>query len=375
MKKILLSIVALATISTTSFAQSSPFEWQAGENTKIKLGGYIRTSVNADVNGSVGGGNDFISSNITDSSWDNEGNIGFDPSATRLSLQITQATEALGDVKVFVETDFRGSSVRLRQAYVEANGFIAGQAWSFMTDLAANAPTVDINGVGSRTFLRTALVGYRCSLSDILSAGISLELPSIKTSYEALYTSVNQQVPNIPIYIQAKGGAGHLKLGAMFRSLQYGVVADSERDSELGVGGQLSGSLKATDIITVYGQAIYGTGINNFISNLSGESVALMSTDGTTMEATPMGGYSLGVGGKFSKSWSAAISGSLVENYGDEDYFTGAFEKTSYISTAIFYAPAPRVTIGAEYLNGTRKNFGSDAITAERISVMFKYTL
>ncbi len=376
MKKILLPLFAAA-LSLSASAQSSPFEWQVSDNTKIKLGGYVRFNINSDFDGSVGGGNDFVSTNIQESSWNNESNLGFDPSATRFSLQITQSTEALGDVKVFVETDFRGSSVRLRQAYVEAKGFIAGQAWSFMTDMAANAPTVDINGVGSRTFQRTQLFGYRHNFSDVLSAGISLEYPSFKSLYATDFTSVNQTVPNIPVYLQLKSAAGHLKAGAMFNTLQYGDSNNQERLSEMGIGGQLSGSLRATKAITLYGQAIYGKGISNYISNLASLStgVSLMSVDGTEMEATPMGGYSAGVGAKLSKKWSAAVSGSLVENYGDKDFFDGYFQKSTYISTAFFYVPAPKVTLGLEYLNGSLTNFGSDAIGAQRLSFSVKYSL
>ncbi|MFI3316951.1 MAG: DcaP family trimeric outer membrane transporter [Rikenellaceae bacterium] len=374
MKRIFLSFFALAA-TTIALGQSAPIEWKVGENTKVKIGGYVRFNMNADFDGSVNGGNDFISTNITDAAWDEDENLGFDVSATRLSLQITQSTKELGDVKLFVETDFRGSSVRLRQAYVEAKGFIAGQTWSFMTDLAANAPTVDINGVGSRTFLRTPLFGYRHSFSDALSAGISVEYPSLSTFYVGGYSAIGQTMPNIPLYIQAKGEAGHIKVGAMIRTLQYADDANKERLSQMGLGGQLSGSLKATKAVSLFGQAIYGKGINNYISDLSSLSINLMSTDGTLMEATPMGAASLGVSAKFAKRWTAALSGSMSENFGDKDYFDGYYQASRYTALSLFYAPAARMQLGAEYLNGSRTNFGDDAIGAQRFSLSVKYTL
>lgn len=378
MKKLLLSILALAAISTTALAQTSPFEWTLGDKTKIKLGGFVRFNINSDFNGSVGAGNDFVSTNIPETTaWSSEDYLNFDPSATRLSMEINQSTDAFGNVKAYVEGDFRGTgnTLRLRQAYIELKGFVAGFAWSFMSDLAANAPTIDINGVGSRTFLRTKMVGYRHNLSETLSAGIAIEVPSLTTEYLDGYTALNQTVPNIPLYIQAKGGAGHIKASAVIRSLRYGDTSAQESQSELGLGGQLSGSLKATKAITLYGQAIYGKGINTYISNLASVSVDLMSTDYLEMEATPMGGASLGVGAKLSKKWSAAMSGSLVRNYGDQEYFEGQFKSTSYLATTLLYAPAPRVTLGAEYLNGSRTNFGSETASADRFSLMIKYTL
>ncbi len=380
MKKILISIFALAAISSTAFAQSAaPLEWKFGEDTKLKIGGFVRFNVNSDFGGNgVGSGNDFISTNIpSESDFTTEDYLGFDPSATRLSMELTQATEALGDVKVYIEGDFRGTgnTIRLRQAYVEANGFIAGQAWSFMSDLAANAPTIDINGVGSRTFLRTKLVGYRHNFNKGISAGIALEVPSSNADLIDEYTSVNQTVPNIPVYVQLKGKLGHIKLSAALNTIQYGDYDTAERVSETGWGAQASGSLRACDEITLYGQAIYGEGINTYISNLASTDVNLMSTDNKSMEATPMGGVSLGMGAKLSKKWSAALSGSVVKNYGDEEYFDEKFQRTGYLSAALFYAPAPKVTLGAEFLNGSRKNFGEDAASAQRLSFMVKYTL
>ncbi|MFI3281417.1 MAG: porin [Rikenellaceae bacterium] len=378
MKKTILALLAVASISTAATAQNSPLEWESN-NTKVKIGGFVRFNINSDFAGSVSGGNDFISTNIpTTTDWRDEDYLNFDPSATRLSMEITQSTEALGDVKVYVEGDFRGASnyiPRLRQAYIEAKGVIAGFAWSFMSDLAANAPTIDINGVGSRSFLRTQMVGYRRSLGEGLSAGIALEVPTLKSTYAAGYTDLNQTIPNIPLYIQSKGEAGHIKLSGAIRVLQYGDTSNNQRLDEIGWAGQLSGSLKATTAITLYGQAIYGQGANNYISDLASQSINMMSTNGTDMESTPMGGASVGIGAKLSKKWSAAASGSIAKNYGDEDYFAGSYQSSSYVSAVLFYAPAPKISLGVEYLNGSLTRFGSEAVDAQRLSLSVKYSL
>ncbi len=378
MKKLLLSTLAIVAIATSAMAQNDSFEWKVGDNTKIKLGGYVRFNVNYDFDGYAGEANDFQPVKIANADWTDENYLNFDPTASRFSLEINQETKEIGNVKVFVEADFRNTSnaVRLRQAYIELCGFTAGYAWSFMSDLPSNAPTVDIMGVNSRTFLRTMLVGYRHNFSKELSGGIALEVPTLTTYYLTKYTAVNQTVPNIPIYLQYKGAMGHIKGAVVFRTLQYGVSFDQERTSSIGWGTQLSGSLAASSSVKLFGQAIYGKGINNYINDLSSLSINLMSEDNMTMSATPMGGASAGVSAKLSKKWSAAVSGSIVQNFGDEVYFEDNYHSGTYISTALFYAPAPRVTLGAEWLNGSRKDFGDiDATTAQRFSLMVKYTL
>ncbi|MFI3323256.1 MAG: DcaP family trimeric outer membrane transporter [Rikenellaceae bacterium] len=377
MKKILISLFAFTALSTSAFAQSSPFEWQVSDNTKIKMGGYIRTLVSSDINSSLSGASNFQPYAITDADWSDENYLNFDVTASRLSMEITQSTDAVGDVKVFVEADFcgTGSTARLRQAYIELKGVVAGYAWSFMSDLAASAPTLDITGVNSRTFLRTQMVGYRHTLSDNLSAGIALEVPSLKTGLAAEYTSLNQTMPNVPFYVQYKTKAGHIKAAGAIRSLQYGDTSAEERLSNIGWGAQLSGAYAVTKGIKIFGQAIYGQGINNYINDLSSLSINMMSTDGTTMEATPMGGASFGFSAKVAPKWTLSASGSYVENFGDEDYFVGSYQMGSYVSANIIYVPAPRISIGAELVNGSRTDFGSDAISAQRASLMIKYTL
>ncbi|MFR9537719.1 MAG: DcaP family trimeric outer membrane transporter [Rikenellaceae bacterium] len=380
MKKFFLSLLAMAAISSSLYAQSSSLNWNVSDKTTITLGGFVRANTTYDFDGSLSG-LDFISTNIASSpSYSDEGCLGFDASASRIWLMINQGTDNLGNVKVYFEGDFRGtnSAFRFRQAFVEFKGFVAGQTWSFFTDLPAQAPTMDIIGVGSRSFFRTALFGYRYSINDQLSAGISLESPALTTDYISGYEPVSQRMPNIPIYIQAKGGMGHIKAAAVFRSLQYGDISSQERVNVAGLGGQLSGSLKACSAVTIYGQAIYGKGINTFLSDLSTVGVGLsdvMTLNGSDMEATPMGGASLGLSAKLAPKWSAALSGSLTRNYGDQAYFAGDYKSTSFVTTTLMYNPISNITVGLEYLNGSRTDFGSDTAAAQRLSFTVMYTL
>ncbi len=378
MKKIFTSIFALVAICSSAFAQDAPFEWQAGENTKVKLGGFIRFNTYYDTKGNMGGANDFKSNKIPagEVAWDEQDLLNCDATASRLSIQVTQSTKELGDIKAFAEFDFRnsGGSARLRQAYVEMLGVTAGFAWSFMSDLAANAPTVDIMGVSSRTFLRSNLIGYRHNFDKNLSAGISLEIPSLASTYAADFTNIDQTIPNLPFYIQHKSAAGHIKVGGMLRALQYGYTVDKSRETALGWGAQASGSYNLSKSAKLFGQAIYGEGINNFINDIAGESVGMMLVD-NTMEATPMGGFSVGALFKFAKSWSVAASGSIVENYGDKNYFMGNYQSSSYINASLFYNPVPKLTLGVEGICGARTNFGGEAHDASRVSMMIKYAL
>ena len=72
-----------------------------------------------------------------------------DASTTRLFLKLVGANSVLGKYTVYVESDFRGGQdygFRLRQAYVNARGFLVGQTWSTFVDPAAAPPTIDYEG-------------------------------------------------------------------------------------------------------------------------------------------------------------------------------------------------------------------------------------
>ncbi len=382
MKRFLLAICTFALISSNSFAQtkSDPFKWELGDNTTLKLGGFVRFCTSLDVNGSVEG-NDFNPATIPyETPFSDESRLSLDPSATRFSLDFVQKTDNLGDIKIFVEADFRAASstaLRLRQAYINMCGVTAGFAWSFMSDLAANAPTVDIQGVSSRTFLRTPLVGYRYNFDENLSAGISLELPKFNFASSALtLNTVNQNIPDVPIYAQYKGDWGHIKASAVMTTMQYATVGATERSTKSGFGGQLSGSFKATDAITIYGQGIVGKGIGRYINALSSLPINIYPDDNLELATMPMYGASLGVNGNINKKLSLAASYSYHDFRTDDAILVNGINGCGdYLSATIFYKPAKRITLGAEFLNGTNTIASLDSGNASRVSLMIKYTL
>ncbi len=377
MKKGIISILSLLLLSSSALAQSDPFKWQVAENTTVKLGGYVSFTASSYVDGAISG-NDFITSSIPSSNdWSSENPTIFDPSSTRLSLEVTQSTDELGDIKMYIEGDFRGqtsSNIRLRQAYVSFKGFTVGQAWSFMSDLGSNAPTVDIQGVNSRTFFRTPLIGYRTKLSDKISAGISIEQASYSLSGISGYESVNQQVPDVPFYLQYNLSSGYIKAAGIVRTLQYGESLEESREAITAFGGQISGNGKIAPRITLYGQAIYGQGIGRYINDLASQSLDILYFD-SELAATTMYGASLGGKVNISKGvdFVASYSQAGIDDM-DED-FSGIYSHANYLSTTLFWSPVKKLTLGAEYLYGERTLFGGDSNTAQRVSLMVKYSL
>lgn len=378
MKKVIFSVLILLGVSS-AYAQKkeNPFLWEKG-NTTIKLGGFVRVVTSADFDGSVAS-NDFIVSSIpVPQPWDNKGRFGLDASASRIGLEVVQKIEGIGNLKFYIESDFRGASdvFRLRQAYVSFMGITVGQTWGFMYDAAATAPAIDIQSDDSRTFFRTPLIGYSRNFGKHLSAGAAIEYPKAKITTLTGIKTVTQRIPDFPLYVQYKGAAGHLKLAGVLRGVQYGNTLREEIESQLGWGVQLSGSLKPAKFLTLYAQGICGEGIGRYINDLAYLSVDLMPdyNEAGVMKALPMYGLSFGARADLSKKFYVATSFASAAMTDKEGYTTASdYRRGYYASGTLFWRAFRNMTIATEYLYGKRENVDRQSGQANRIQLMLKY--
>lgn len=359
-----LPVVSLLMIAVPSNAQDFPLSWSKG-GFSAKIGGFVRINTMFDVDGNIPL-DDFVVSKIPQEN--DKFRSAFDASVSRVNLLLSQSTNKLGDIKAFVEGDFRGvSSVfRLRQAYISFLGLTIGQTWSIWTDMAANAPTVDIHGVGSRTFFRTPQISYNHQFGKHWSMAVSLEIPSQKFSEKA-----SAMTPNIPAYVQYCGKIGHVRAAGLVRFNDTEQTVSEYKP--IGWGVQLSGTARVCKPISLFGQAVYGEGIPQYINDLQ---YFAGSEFFKKMEnyAIPMSGISLGIRADISKSVYAASSYSITtlkdkyDIFGNENYKSG-----EYVSISGFWRPISNLTLGAEYLYGQLDFFKSSETHAGRVELMAMY--
>lgn len=385
MKRVIVSVI-LSLLCVAIYAQGattgkavaqSPFQIEKG-NTSIKFGGFVRFVTFADFGGVVPN-YDFVSSTMSaDSEWDKESRLSMDASATRVNLKVVQKTDLLGDIEFFVETDFRGASdvLRLRHAYVSFKGFTFGQTWSFMTDFLANAPTIDVQGVNSRTFFRNPLIGFKTNISEKSSFGIALEFPKTKMTTGTTIRTVNQRYPDIPLYLMFKGTKAHLKLAGVLRAMDFGVNSTQKVETKFGAGVQVSGSLKLGDQFTLFSQGIYGKGVARYINDLAALNLDMVpDAANNTLQALPMYSVSLGARADFSKKLYASANFSVAALANKTDYYSAnEFYNGKYFSASLFWAGVKNLTIAGEYLYGYRLNMNDTHSNANRFQVMFMYS-
>ncbi|MFR9660395.1 MAG: hypothetical protein SNG04_08330, partial [Rikenellaceae bacterium] len=98
-----LFVASTLAVTAADNNNSDPFSFTKG-NTSVKVGGFATLTTGSYLSGSNGSNNDFLPSAIpTVTPLSDESRLIFDPSSTRLNLSVTQSTEKIGDIKLYVE--------------------------------------------------------------------------------------------------------------------------------------------------------------------------------------------------------------------------------------------------------------------------------
>ena len=378
MRNFTLILLIISTQILSAQDTKVPFTFDNG-TTRMKVGGYVQNVVASDFGGAINN-HDFIVSTLTvPESWDQQSRFAIDATASRINLDVTHKTGSFGDIRFFMESDFKGASnvLRLRHAYLSVLGIIAGQTWSFMYDADATANTIDIQGVNSRTFFRTPLLGYTGKFSEHFSAGISLEFPNARITAAGPVSSVTQTVPDIPVFIQYKSGLGHLKLAGVFRTVNYGLSDQEKIKAKQGLGVQLTGSVKPVSALTVYGQGIYGKGIARYINDLASMNLDLLPerTNPGNADVPVMFGASVGLRAEISKKVYLTSNFSIAQLDKKEGFTRDSdYRNSTYFSATLFWKAWQNLLFATEYLYGERVNMNDDSGNSNRLQAMLRYS-
>ena len=393
MKHILIILLIISTQTLFGQENKTPYVYDDG-TTRIKLGGFVQGMVAKDFGGAINNHDFIVSSLSVPENWQQQSRLAFDASVSRVNLAVTHKTNSFWDIQFLVETDFRtdGNLLRLRHAYISVLGFTAGQTWSFMYDNDAMAPTIDVQGVNSRTFYRTPLIGYTHKFGAKFSAGISVEMPSARITTSSVATTdpvtgiltrtdviipAAQTIPDIPAFIQFKTPKCHFRLAGVLRTINYGHSPQEKIKTKQGLGGQLSGSFKPVSALTVFGHAIYGKGIARYINDLRTGSFDLMTErrNPDNIDALTMYSASIGVRADISPKIYLSSNFSIAEVNKDEKFVRDSdYRYGTYFSGTFFWRAYGNLLFAAEYLHGYRQNMNSDSGNANRIQTMLRYS-
>ena len=160
---------------------NSPGSWKVpGSDTSLSFGGYVKGDTIYDTRNNLGPAFAVGKIELDGAKSDSkDGSFTFHARQSRLRFNSHTAT-TWGPLTTRIETDFFGGGnvLRLRHAYGEVGGVLAGQTWSILMEEDTFASTVDSEGPVGMIISRKPQFRYTQYLGKNLTGQIAVETPS-----------------------------------------------------------------------------------------------------------------------------------------------------------------------------------------------------
>lgn len=338
-----------------------------GTDAAIKIGGRVRTAVVLTLN-PLGTDDRFLTNSIPvgeDESSGEAKRTNISARASRLNFEF-RTPGGREEVRAFFEADFAGAnnSMRLRHAYAQYRGVIAGQTWSTFSDPMADHHDLDFEGVSSENVIRQPQIRYWWSPRPGTRLAVAVETPAVSIT--------GGQGVNLFPDVVARGyyplqKDGHLQLAGVLRQIR-GQTETGRVSTAWAGGGSVSGvvplrvgSLTDRVIFQVNG----GTGIARYINDLQslGGQDAVVDTTQDDLRVLPALGWYVAYEHTW-KVWPTMsrmnLNSTILWSFVGVDNLDfqppDAYHRTNRLAINTIISPSKRVDLGLEYIYGTREN-------------------
>ncbi|PWR20982.1 DcaP family trimeric outer membrane transporter [Zavarzinia compransoris] len=363
-----------------------------GTSTSLKIGGYVKLDGTYDMGPSMG-------SVVTpdamplDGTRERDGAFGFNARQTRLNVTTETPFDGF-TARSVLEIDFYGSggteaytnsvSPRLRHAYITAGPFTIGQTWTTAYDLVAAPEKLDFGGLPAELALRQPQVRYTHA-EGAGTFSVALENPesdfignvAANNSNPAATGGISgladpnfDRLPDLTVRYAHKFDWGHLAGFAIARE----ITADTATadDSVLGWGVGLSGSVKFLEKDKFGFQALYGEGVNRYMTLSYRQSA---SFDGTDLDALPSWGGTFTVQHHWDDMFRSNVTFAYHRIENNSTVPQTANKEMLTFHGNIIAAIIPALDVGLEYSHAQRETEGGQTGSADRLqaSVMYKF--
>lgn len=374
MKRNLATLIFGLFVTTTVFSQTDeaakdtlpPGWWGIPKtNTIFKFGGYVKTDLIHDFD-PIGSPDYFDAAAIPTDGSKGEG-TRFNVKETRLKLDVRNPAKHL---RAYVEGDFYGSgtSFRIRHAFVEYKGFMAGQYWSNFMDESMIPATLDFEKPAGYIFARQGMVRYKHAINDNSYFAIAIEEPKAIGQMPVEAGKFENAFADITGRYRITKEWGHIQVSGFVGSIRYRYDDGGKKDITL-AGGNLSGQFNLFKNDKFIYQAAYGPGLGRYRGGLS----VGLDKNGDLEAITD-----LGLTAGYQHAWSEKFTSLVVYNYGLIENTDGQLdldlESTSYFAANLIYHIMKGAFFGVEYLRGERVDVGGDKGDANRLQFSFRYS-
>ncbi len=370
--KLRMAIRATAAAAVLSVAgQANAVSLNVGDDVEASLYGYARLNMSYDLDGdraqSTRSGSFTPSTNE-----DITGHFGADVQQSRLGVKVKHSS----GVAITVEGDFRGSgsgpgSLRMRHAYGEYNGVLAGRTWSNYLSFVGNTPTLDFDSLAGTAGSQDRAEQIRYTTGAM---SFSLEDPSSQGIVDG---TGRTSAPAFTARLEDSVDA--LSYSAAVLASQVTSDNGTNDDSAIGYAAFGALKLKLSDMFSVQGAINYTDGANGYLwhsgSNYYGPSAYL---DGNNVETIAGYGGSVGVsmnlgGGRSINLGYGMTTLDLDDAIAASSLTDAAAETNQNILLNYMWTPVKNVMMGVEYGYFDQETVAGDSSDANRLMFAAQY--
>jgi hypothetical protein len=333
----------------------------------IGIGGFARLDAIHDFD-AIGSEDAFDPSTIPTDGTEGE-NTRFHAKWTRLSVDFRRPTRR-GPARIFVETDFFSSdnALRLRHAFGSVGPLLAGQTWTTFMDEDVIPPTLDLEEPRVFVFTRQALVRWSWNRNERVRWALAVEDPDAEIEQPVgVAGSSKNPLPDLTARVRRSWGSSHLQFSGFVGRARF-EPEEGPNDDVTIWGLSLTGKATTVGSDALRFQLAYGDGLARYHGGLA---------------AAPDGNGRLEAISTFSTMissshyWNERLSSHVVGSYGEEDNPAGqsaeALHALVYAALNLVWELAEQMSIGGEYLYGTREDNDGASGRANRLLFVFKF--
>ena len=296
-----------------------PASWPMfGTNLRMKLGGYIKTDLVADFDGTLDP-TQFLMRTIPvegTPEFGGDAYVDFFGKETRFNLDIRRIIPGSVPLRGFIEGDFfsSGDNFRLRHAYVTAGDFIVGQTWTTLSFLEAMPFMIDFAAGDALFGGRAAQLRYQRPINDGWKFSVALEELQFLGIQNAdnLPGKATTQWPLLAVRADYHYDGGLLLMGASIGQLHWDGGASGTSDSAIQVAAVLAGRQNLTDRAYATWHVSYSEGAGENVMAFAGtDANAVLDANGN-LDTFPAFSALLG----FGYDWTPTLSSNASYAYG-----------------------------------------------------------
>src|SRR5690554_115915 len=356
-----------------AYAQAVSFDV---DGTRVSVGGFAKLDAVYDFDSDLGSSIQFPNIAL-DGELAPEGHTNLHAFESRLNVGTVTQTE-VGEIRTFVEGDFYGAGggqLRLRHAYGEWNGILAGQTWTNFGGFIGLTPTIDFTTpTGNALGLRQAQIRYTTG-----GLSLSLEDPgNLGGNVVSTQGDAKSSLPDFTARYETAYNKLRVGTSVVLRQLEYYNDATDSEETAFGWGVHLESAYDLSDALTVRASIVHGDGIGGYI-NVAPNAPAYVDENTLDVETIKSTGVMLGASYKVGPGAVNLVASGVEADLDDAVQASSGFTNDSNKEYRSYYINyiwnlAPGVQYGVELGRHSREVFDGRDGAATRLQAMAKYS-